>query len=208
MKKVFLLLMIAGLGACATPSLRTGAANWRDYKRVNFFAAGHKQVAFKVSGSMNQLNMDGVLVVKKIGEEDYDVSVLTDGAYRVLQATVSPEGIAYKYLFQDADTAIVRGLINQFLNVLLSDLGTYKTQRLQKEALVITYSGKKVKTRLYYHPDIPYPFAAKTIASLNTADLSYDNYMPADENGTVQLPHTLIYKDGDIALDMELISLH
>lgn len=207
MRKILILLLLVGLGACATPSMRTKAENWRDYKKVNFFAAGHKQVGFKVSGSMNRLNTEGVLVVKKIGEQDYDISVLTDGAYRVLQATVSPEGVAYKYLFQDADTAVVRARIDQFLNVLLNDLGTFKAQRVQKEAVVITYSGKKVKTRLFYRPDEPYPFAAKSIAALNTADLSYDNYMPADETGSVQLPHTLIYKDGNIELDMELISL-
>jgi len=207
LKQILTFSAVLVLTACATAPVKQIPAQARAYKKVNFFTADKKVAAFKATGSMNDLSLEGVLRIQKIGPEDFDVKVLTSGSYRVLHAQVTPEGIAYLYLFPDADTPLVRGRINQFLNLLVSDLGTYSNMRRKGGNTIITYQGKEAKTRLIYGEQSVYPQAAQTATLLNTADLFYREYAPADEEGIVQIPHELIYKDGKIELTLTLIRL-
>ena len=69
-----------------------------------------------------------------------------------------------------------------------------------------TYQGKEAKTNLIYGEQDVYPLAAQTVTLLNTADLFYREYAPADEEGGLQIPHELTYKDGKIELALTLIS--
>lgn len=195
------------LCACASAPVKQLPPQVQNAKKVNFFAAGHTQAAFKVVGTMNGAALEGVLIAKKIGEEDVDVSVLTAGAYRVLHATVTPQAVAYRYLFKDADTAPVRGRISQFLNLLFVEPGTYQRMRVGRDELMTAYKGPSAVVHLRYKPQAVYPFAAKTITMLNTADLTYDQYAPADGEGAVLVPHELVYRDGKIALELTLIRL-
>ena len=118
-KRILTFSLAVLLAACAGGRVKEIPADVRDYKKVDFFTQGRTQAAFKVLGQMEQDYMEGVLRIKKIGERDYDVVLMTGAAYRVLHATVSPEGVAYRYLFKEADTPLVRGRITQFLNLLL-----------------------------------------------------------------------------------------
>lgn len=208
MLKKFLIFSFAlFLCACAGHQVKQIPPDVREYKKVNYFTNGRTQAAFKVAGQMNEDYLEGVLRIKKIGEEDYDVIVMTGAAYRVLHAVVSPEGVAYRHLFKDADTAVVRGRITQFLNALLSDVGVYKNRRVKDGKTTVTYQGKEVKTRLLYAQGAVYPYAAESVTLLNTGELFYNEYAPADAQGEVQIPHALTYKDGNITLDMTLISV-
>ena len=195
------------LCACATGPLKRPQAEASVHKKVNFFAAGHSQAAFKTVGTLNEAGLEGVLVVKKIGEDDYEVTVMTGGAYRVLQATVTPQGIAYRYLFPEVNTALVRGRISQFLNVLLLDPGLYQRKRVQDDQVILSYKGTDATVRFFYNRAEEYPFAAKTSTLLNTADLLYREFAPADADGQMLVPHELVYKDGKIELTLTLISL-
>lgn len=195
------------LVACATGQYKNNGPLPQTRHQVDFFAAGHTQAAFKAAGTMNDLGLEGVMIIKKLGEEDYEVSVMTGGAYRVLQATVTPQGIAYRYLFPDADTALVRGRISQFLNVLLLAPGVYQRKHAQKDRLTLLYKTQDATIRLFYKWEEEYPFAARTSTLLNSADLFYGEYAPADAVGTVQVPHELVYKDGKIELSLTLIRL-
>ncbi|MBR4592010.1 MAG: hypothetical protein IKO35_02240 [Elusimicrobiaceae bacterium] len=207
LKKILTFSLVLWLCACASSPVRQIPAEVRAYKKVDLFAAGHVQAAFKVSGEMNNMGLEGVLVIKKMGEDDFDVSVLMGGAYRIMQATVTPEGIAYRYLFPDADTPLVRSRINQFLNVLLFEPGVYQRRQVKKEQVAISYKNPSASVRLFYRPEEIYPFSAQTSTLLNTADLFYEEYAPARAQGDIQLPHELIYKDGKISLSLTLISL-
>ena len=207
LKQILTFSAVILLSACATAPLRTSAPEASTHKKVDFFAAGHTQAAFKVVGTMDEAGLEGVLVAKKIGEESYEVTVLTSGAYRLLHALVTPQGIAYRYLFPDADTALIRGRISQFLNLLLLDPGIYERKRTQKDQVMLTYKGQAATVRLFYRLDQEYPFTAKTSTLLNTADLFYGEYAPADAGGTIQVPHELLYKDGKIELALTLIRL-
>ncbi|MCQ2411239.1 MAG: hypothetical protein MJ053_07295 [Elusimicrobiaceae bacterium] len=195
------------LCACAGGQIKRSSVDMHAYKKVDFFAAGYSRAAFKIVGTMNDVALEGVLTVKKIGEQDFEVSVMTAGAYRVLYATVTPQGIAYRQLFPDADTSLVRSRISQFLNLLLLPPGVYQRNRVTKEQLTVFYKGEDGSVRLMYNLPNVYPAAAKTVTMLNTADLFYDEYAPADAEATVQVPHALVYKDGKIELSLTLISL-
>ncbi len=207
LKQILTFSTILFLTACALAPVKQIPSEVRGHKKVDLFAGGHKIAAFKAIGRMGDFELEGVLRLEKIGGEDFNVSVLTGGSYRVLQATVTPQGIAYRYLFPDADTALIRGRIGQFLNLLVSDPGVYESFRIKGDRLTITYEGKEAKTRLIYPREQVYPQAAQTITLLNTADLFYSQYTPADSEGEAQVPHELVYKDGKIELVLTLISL-
>lgn len=206
-KKIWIFSFALFLCACAGRQVKQIPPDVREFKKVDFFTDGRAQAAFKVVGQMNEDYLEGVLRIKKIGAEDYDVMVMTGAAYRVIHAVVSPEGVAYRYLFKDADTAVVRGRITQFLNVLVSDPGIYKGRRVKDGKTTVTYQGKDLKTRLLYASDSVYPYAAQSVTLLNTGELFYNEYAPADAEGNVEIPHELTYKDGNITLDMALISV-
>ncbi len=208
LKQFLTFLSAVFLCACAGEQIRQIPPEVRAAKKVDFFAGNATQAAFKVFGSSNGMGVEGVLIVKKIGDEEFDVSVLTAGAYRVMQATVTPAGVAYRYLFKDADTTLVRGRINQFLHLLLSDVGVYQRRRVETDKLTVTYKNKEAAVRLMYKPQAVYPYAAKTIEILNAADLFYNEYAPANETESIQVPHELIYKDGTFEVTLSLIRLN
>lgn len=206
-KQISIFCVAVFLCACAGGQMKQVPTQVRATKKVDFFAGGATQVAFKVAGTMGDMGLEGVLVAQKIGDEEFEVSVMTAGAYRVMQATVTPAGIAYRYLFKDADTSFVRGRINQFLNLLLADVGVYQRYRAEADNFIVTYKNKNASVRLMYKPAQAYPYAAKTITMLNTADLFYNEYAPANDSGSMQVPHELIYKDGNMEVTLALISL-
>lgn len=207
LKRILTFSLAVWLCACAGGQIKQIPPEVRAYKKVDFFIGGRTQAAFKAVGQMNEDYVEGVLRIKKIGDGDYDVLLMTGAAYKVLHATVSPEGIAYRYLFKDADTAVVRGRITQFLNLLLADAGTFQKRRVKDGETTLTYQGRNAKERFLYREGEIYPYAAQSVTMLNTADLFYDEYALLDEAGEVSVPHVLVYKDGNITLDLTLISL-
>lgn len=206
-KQLLAFLIPIFLCACATGAYRQTPAAVKPLQTVNFFKGGNRLAAFKVVGRLNDNALDGVLQLKKIGEEDFDVQLLTVGGYRVLHATVTEENIAYRYLFSDVDNNVVRGRITQFLNLLLYPNGPFERYRVKGDTTTVTRRGNTATHKLMYHSGEVYPFAAQTVTALNTADLKYDEYAPASAEGNAQIPHLLIYKDGKITLELVLISL-
>lgn len=194
------------LTACATARVRQIPPSVRAYQKVNFFDS-HRQIAFKASGTLDGNRLEGVLQIKKIGAEDFDVLLMTDGAYRVLHATVTPQGIAYRYLFKDVDNVLVRGKINQFLYLLLGPLGTYERYQSTKNGALVWYQNEHAKIKLTYENYSVYPVQAHTVTALNTAVMYYNQYAPSNAQGEEQLPHELVYEDGKVVLTLDLISL-
>jgi len=206
-KHILTFSLAVWLCACAGGQLRQIPTEVRGHKKVDFFAAGHTQAGFRVVGKMNDMELEGLLIIKKIGAEDFDVSVVTGAAYRLMQATVTSQGIAYRYLFKDADTPLIRARISQLLNVLLTDPGVYQRRQVKKDQLSIYYKNAGATTRLSYRAEDIYPYAAQTSTLLNNADLWYNQYAPAQAEGDLQLPHEMVYKDGKIEISLMLVSL-
>ena len=195
------------LCACATARVKQVPAEVRALQKVNFFAEGKTQAGFKVTGTMDGMMTDGVVTAKKIGDQDVEVTLLTGGLYKVMHAIVSPEGVAYRYLFKDVDNAVVRGRITQLLDLLFLPPGTYAGSRTKNGETRVTYQGPRAKEIFIYEGGAVYPVAARTVTTLNSADLVYGDYMPISADGTVSVPHELVYKDGKITLELQLISL-
>lgn len=195
------------LCACATARVKQIPAEVRTLQKVNFFAEGKTQAGFKVTGTMDGLMTDGVVTAKKIGEEDVEVTLLTGGLYKVMHAIVSPEGVAYRYLFKDVDNAVVRARITQLLDLLFLPPGTYAKSTTKNGQTRVTYQGPRAKEIFIYEDGAVYPTAARTVTTLNSADLTYGDYMPISADGTVSVPHELVYQDGKITLELQLISL-
>ena len=204
------------LTACATARVRSVPQAVRAYKKVDFFQH-HQKIAFKASGELDANQLEGVLQIQKIGDEDFDVLLLTSGAYRVLHATLTPDGIAYRYLFKELDNSLVRGRINQLLYLLLTPPGTYERYKSTKDGVVVWYKNPHAKIKLTYPvsatgAETPathgaYPVTAHTVTALNTAVLRYGAYMPVTAEGDELVPHELVYEDGGVVLTLELISL-
>ena len=151
-KRILSFSLLFLLAACAGGRVKEIPPDVHDYKRVDFFIQGRTQAAFKVIGQMNQDYLEGVLRIKKIGDQDFDVLLMTGAAYRLLHATVSPQGVAYRYLFKDADTSLVRDRITQFLNLLLSEPGVFQNRRFKDGAVILTYKGRDAKEKFFYLP--------------------------------------------------------
>ena len=194
------------LCACSTMGVKQIPPQVRNLQKVNFFTEGKTQAAFKVTGTMDGLMTDGVVTAKKIGDEDVEVVLMSGGFYKVMHALVSPEGVAYRYLFKDVDNALVRARITQLLDLLFLSPGTYAGSHTQKGRTRVTYKGPRAKAILVYEGG-NYPVSARTVTTLNGADLTYADYMPLSADGTVLVPHQLIYQDGKITLELQLISL-
>ena len=192
------------LAACASLHKTPVVTDLNNYKRPDYFAS-HVQGAFKVEGTFEDFSMEGVMIVKKLGAQDLEVTLLSSGMFQVLKAVVTPEGIAWQYVFKDVDNALVRGRITQMLDLLLMPKTCRKIGVKNGEA-VVTCDGVRHKERFYYQNNEPYPVRAQTIAPLNTAELFYNDYVPADADGGL-LPHHLTYKDGKITLYLTMVSL-
>ena len=207
LKQILTFSMVLLLAACATTRVKQVPTQVRNLKKVNFFAEGKTQAGFKVTGTMDGMMTDGVVTVKKIGDEDFEVVLLTGGLYKVLHAIVSPEGVAYRYLFKDVDNAVVRGRITQLLDLLFSNPGVYAASSTKNGQTRVTYKGPRAKEIFTYEAGNVYPVSARTSTTLNSADLIYADYMPLSADAEVQVPHTLVYQDGKIVLELNLISL-
>ncbi len=207
LKQILTFSVVLLLCACATTRVKQVPPQVRNLQKVNFFAGGKTQAGFKVAGTMDGMMTDGVVTVKKIGEEDFEVVLLTGGLYKVMHAIVSPEGVAYRYLFKEVDNALVRGRITQLLDLLFLPPGTYAGARTKNGQTRVTYQGPRAKTVLIYHEGGSYPVAARTVTTLNSADLAYGDYMPLTPDGDLSVPHELVYQDGKIVLELNLISL-
>ncbi len=207
LKQILTFSLALWLCACATARVKQVPPAVRELKQVNFFAEGKTQAAFRVTGSMDGLQTDGVVTAKKIGERDVEVVLLMGGLYKVLDALVSPEGVAYRYLFKDVDNSLVRGRITQLLDLLAGTTGEYAGASTKKGQTRVFYKGPRAKQIFVYEPGGIYPVSARTVTTLNSADLMYSDYMPISADGTVLVPHILVYQDGNIRLDMQLISL-
>ena len=207
LKQILTFSMALWLCACATVRVKQVPSAVRELKRVDFFAEGKTQAAFKVTGTMDGLQTDGIVTAKKISGQDIQVVLLVGGLYKVLDVLVSPEGVAYRYLFKDIDNALVRGRITQLLDLLANTSGEYAGVSTKKGQTRVFYKGPRAKEIFIYEAGGTYPVAARTVTTLNSANLTYADYMPISADGTVLIPHELVYEDGNIRLDMQLISL-
>ena len=95
MPKLILTFSLAVLlAACATLHKTPVITDLDHYKRVDYFQ-NNDGGAFGVTGTFEDFSMDGVLVVKKMGASDFEVSLLSAGTHFVnirISVTTSSSG--------------------------------------------------------------------------------------------------------------------
>ena len=65
-KKIILMFTACLLAACSTVGVKTIPAGARGHQRVDYFAGGRQQVAFKVVAQLSDGYLQGVLRVKRL----------------------------------------------------------------------------------------------------------------------------------------------
>ncbi len=195
------------LCACATTPRQTASVPEDLVKPVDFFTAGKTQAGFKITGKMDDMVTDGVLTVKQLDKDAYSAVLLMGGLYRVLDVQISPDAVTYYYLFKEVDNTLVRARITQLLDLLFIPPVRYLGSNTKKGQVQVRYKGPRAKEIFVYEKEARYPHVARTVTTLNTAELSYRDYMPISADGDTLIPHELEYKDGKITLELQLISL-
>lgn len=205
-KKTVLFLSICLLSACATLKVKPVPSELRAYQRPDFFSQGQTQAAFKLQANAKDNYVQGVMRVNRLGEDDFDVMVFGEGMYRVMNAVVTPEGVAYKFLMKPADTSAVRKRIDGFLTLFLYPPNQFVSARDKNGYKILTYGAPDGKARYFYREGETLPEKMIYDKFLGSATLLFAEYTPYGEEGEM-IPHLIIYDDGAINAEMTLISM-
>ena len=146
-KQILTFLSVLLLCACASLRAKQEGGDVRNLKTVNFFAEGKQQVAFKVTGTLENMQMEGVLMAKRMADQ-INVVLLSGGLLRVLDVAISQDEVEYRYLLSEVDTALVRGRITQLLDLLFSAPQNYAGAHTKNGQTRVTYKGPRAKTVL------------------------------------------------------------
>jgi hypothetical protein len=201
MKKIlFLCVSLLCLGACASVPRQSCSEN---LARPYFFTQGEKIAAFRINLMVGAQQVDGILQIKKTGDEKYDATLFsTAGAYRLLQATLTREGTQYTFLIPAIDRSAVHIRTERFLSLLLFPSKTRGSCKIKTDGVQVNY--KHAPMSYVYESDKNYPHELIGPKSFGRVYLTFADYQPY-EGG--QLPHKLHYKDGKVQADLTLLRL-
>lgn len=202
MKKIlFLCVSCFILGACSSVGLKP-SCDGRSLPRPSYFAAGEKLAAFKFVSSAYGGGLEGILQIKKIDDDSFDVTLFAAaGGYRLMQAVVTRQGAAFSFLVKEADGAVARAKAEQFLNLLLFPPSGYKKCKEKNGVRTVTYQDG---VRYEYAGGEDYPLALFYRKTFGSARLYYGEYAPYEEG---LIPHYLYYQDGAVEAELFLITL-
>ncbi len=204
MRKYCLLgILIWGLSGCATLHTADRSACAQNHRLPSFFAQGEQLAAFRLQAQAKQYGLEGILQIKKQAEETYEVTLFSNvGAYRLLQGTLTREGMQYSYLAPGADQSAVQVRVERFLTLLLIPSLSQGSCKVKKESVQISY--KHPIKKYEYAFGASYPQQAIGPKPFGKTYLTFDEYQPYGQN---QLPHTLWYRDGKIYVSLTLLRL-
>lgn len=205
MKKIyFVLAALCWLGACSTLGRGTGTCPAELAARPDYFAQGQKLAAFRLSARAHGYGLDGILQIKKIGEDAYSFTLFSaQGGLKLAQGTTTAQGTAYSYLMKEADSAAAQAKADVFLKVLLFPPHGAHRCRQSGEQVLVTYEDGNT-WHYSYAPGAAYPHSVVYKKVLGSARMSYDQYTPYE---TGELPHLLIYQDGALEAELALLTL-
>lgn len=206
MKKCGILLAVILLLSACGGNVRRGGCAGADFRVPSYFAAGQKLAAFKISAQAYGNRLDGILQIKKMDEDSFDVTLFAAaGGYKLVQAVVTPEGTAYSFLPKMADSAAARAKADAFLRVLLFPPASSarKTCRMKDGLNIVTYKDAVTRRYAYAEPGSA-PQYVTYKKTLGSARLNFDQYAPYEEG---EIPHYLFYRDGKLEAELALLTL-
>ena len=200
MRILAILLASVWLSACATMGGKQSCPT-EDLRAVSYFAEGQKLVAFQFQAAARGYTMNGVLQVKEVAEDAYDVTaVAATGGVWLIKAQVTREKINFTYVLPMADHALVRGKLETFLNMLLFAPKEKEKCREENGLLTVTVPEGVYK----YQAGAVYPHSFVRKKTWGSVQLSYGEYTPYEKG---DLPHYLFYEDGGIEAELVLITV-
>ncbi len=204
MKKIWILCFLCTfLGACSGVSIRP-SCDGRDLQKPSYFAHGEKLAAFRLLATARGYGMEGILQVKKIAEDSFDVTLFAvAGGYLLMQAVVTKEGAAFSYIPKEADSAIARAKAETFLKILLfPPMGASKCREKENVRIVTYKDGGTL--RYEYEGAQSYPQSLAYKKTFGSAHLNFAQYAPYEAG---ELPHLLYYEDGAVEAELILLSI-
>lgn len=203
MKKYWIFGAALLFSACASvgPKNACGAG---DKFIPSYFAHGERVAAFRVSGAAYGRQMDGILQIKKTGDEAYDVAVFAlAGGIKLMQAVITPRGTEYSYIIKQADSSVVRAKAERLLNLILfAPQGPVSCK--EKDGTLWLRYKKDGGVRYSYASGRPWPETAVLSKALGSAKLTYGQYAPYEIG---EMPHYLFYEDGVLEAELILLTL-
>lgn len=203
MKKfLFAGICLLGLGACASIPVQKNCAETKIMPSL--FAEGKTLVAFYMQASRKQYGLDGVLEIKKLGANQYEINAFSAaGGYRLLQAIVTPDKTQYQFLIKQADKAVVRAKLQRMWTLLLFQPESMSRCQRKEMKTYISYQAPFARKYIYEDKN-SYPEQVLSSALFNRTTLFFKHYQTVAQE---QVPDVLEYQDGAITVQLQLIRL-
>ncbi len=203
MKKfLFAGICLLGLGACASVPVQKNCADTKIMPSL--FAEGKTLAAFYMQASRKQYGLDGVLAIKKLGANRYEINAFSAaGGYRLLQAIVTPDKTQYQFLIKPADRAVVRAKLQRIWNLLLFQPEEMSRCQQQDGKTYLTYA-KPFARQYVYQERNRYPEQVISKTFLHRSVLSFNQYQQIENE---QVPQQLTYQEGGVTVALQLIRL-
>lgn len=199
-----LLLGFIILGGCATVPSGAPSMCGGNLARPSYFAQGEKLAAFRVDARAKGKELAGILQIKKQDAQQYEIMIFSAvGAYRLLQGTLTREGMKYSFLSPAVNHVSVKVRVERFLNLLLLPSLSEGVCKYKKDELHVHY--KHPIKKYIYLDGAQYPSEVTGPKAFGKLHLHFADYAPYGEEGA--LPYTLHYKDGEVILDLTLLRL-
>ena len=203
MKKIFFVCLVSVLfSACASLPFRSSCPVYLE--QPSFFSMGEKLAAFRLQATGYGASIDGILQIKLISENTYEITVFSAlGGYRILQAVVYPDRVEYPFLLPDLDRAVVKAKLNRFWKLLIFKPGADWVCKKTSSGLQLKDKNAKGIYYTYLSQQVR-PASLTYKGTFSSVELSFDEYAPYE---TGELAHHLVYKDGAAEVDLTLLTL-
>ncbi len=196
-------VMLFLLGGCASWSLQA-LCDGKNLARPSFFSQGQTLAAFKVVLTAGKNSLEGILQIKKTGEEVYEAVLFSAaGGYKLMQAQVTPRGTDFLYMAPPADNAVTRMKADSFLTFFLLPPNVYKTCRVKDGLRRVAYE-KNGAVYYEYAAGAEYPSSALYRKKFGSVRMNLAQYAPYEED---YIPHYIYYQDGAVEAELILLTL-
>ena len=203
LKRVFIVASIALLGACATLGTKDYNAMAEGRKAPCYFAGKETGAAFKLNSSIRNTPLEGVLIVKKADNGDFNVKIMGPLGAQIVDCKMEDGAVAYNYVLPDINTGLIKNRFEKFIFALLSPAGEIKKAHFEKDGTLLVKRQRADGAFTYFYDEnSAYPFKM----SSGAASMEFAQYQPYKDGS---LPYALTYYDSlaDVRINLSLISI-
>ena len=204
LKKILILAAAAlALGACSSLGTKNNNAAAQDRAVPSYFSRGETAAAFKLDSVIREMPLEGVLIVKKTGDEVYSIKIMGPLGAKIVDGVMDDNGVTYDYVLPDINTGLIKSRFEKFIFALLRPAGEIKKAHFNKDGTLEIKRKVGESTFTYvYGENAAYPDKMQSGA----ISMSFAQYQ-AYADGS--LPYALTYFDSlaNVSLGLALISI-